>query len=63
MIGTSVHAVEEVALAQNLGATYLIAGHIFQTDCKADLKPRGISFYQKGTKRITYSRLSHWRHT
>ena len=47
MIGTSVHAVEEVALAQNLGATYLIAGHIFQTDCKADLKPRGISFYQK----------------
>ena len=47
MIGTSVHAVKEVALAQNLGATYLIAGHIFQTDCKADLKPRGISFYQK----------------
>lgn len=47
IIGTSVHAVEEVALAQQLGATYLIAGHIFQTDCKADLKPRGISFFKK----------------
>ncbi len=34
MIGTSVHAVEEVALAQNLGATYLIAGHIFKRTAK-----------------------------
>lgn len=47
MIGTSIHDVKEVALAQQLGATYLIAGHIFQTDCKADLNPRGISFLKK----------------
>lgn len=49
-IGTSIHAVKEVALAEKLGATYLIAGHIFQTDCKVGLAPRGISFLSKVMK-------------
>lgn len=26
------------------GADFLIAGHIFQTDCKKDLAPRGVKF-------------------
>ena len=25
-----------------LGATYVVAGHIFETDCKKGLEPRGI---------------------
>ena len=43
-IGASVHSVEEALEAQRLGATYLIAGHIYATDCKKDIKPPGISF-------------------
>ena len=30
----------------SLGADYLTAGHIFPTDCKKGLAPRGIDFLQ-----------------
>ena len=40
----SVHSVEEAREAERLGATFLIAGHIFQTDCKQGLDPRGLAF-------------------
>ena len=43
-IGTSVHSPEEAAEAQALGASYIIAGHIFPTDCKKGLPPRGIDY-------------------
>ncbi|MEL7564345.1 MAG: thiamine phosphate synthase [Dehalobacterium sp.] len=46
-LGVSVHSVAEAAEAQELGASYLIAGHIFPTDCKKDLPPRGLSFLQE----------------
>ncbi len=45
-IGASVHSVEEAQEAQNLGATCLMAGHIYETDCKKDLTPRGLSTLQ-----------------
>lgn len=44
LVGASVHTVEEAMEAQSMGATYLIAGHIFPTACKKDLQPRGLSF-------------------
>ena len=34
VIGTSVHSVEDAIKAEQLGATYMTAGHIFATDCK-----------------------------
>ncbi|RNC29062.1 MAG: Thiazole tautomerase [Candidatus Dichloromethanomonas elyunquensis] len=43
-IGTSVHSVHEAREAQELGASYVIAGHIFPTDCKKGVPPRGLSF-------------------
>lgn len=43
-VGASVHSVDEAVEAQSLGATYLVAGHIFSTDCKKDLDPRGLTF-------------------
>lgn len=43
-IGVSIHSVDEAIEAVNLGATYITAGHIFATDCKKDLPPRGLSF-------------------
>ena len=47
IIGTSVHSVEEAIEAQNLGATYISAGHIFATDCKKGVPPRGLDFLKK----------------
>ena len=40
VIGTSVHSVK----AKQLGTTYMTAGHIFATDCKKGLPPRGLDF-------------------
>ncbi|WP_293690835.1 thiamine phosphate synthase [uncultured Phascolarctobacterium sp.] len=45
-LSTSVHSAEEAIEAQALGATMLIAGHIYTTQCKADLAPRGLGFLQ-----------------
>ncbi|WP_319023188.1 thiamine phosphate synthase [Tepidibacter hydrothermalis] len=47
IIGVSIHSVEEAIQAQNLGANYIIAGHIFPTDCKKGLEPRGTDFIKK----------------
>ena len=43
-IGCSVHSVEDALEAQKLGATYLTAGHIYTTNCKKGLPPRGLKF-------------------
>lgn len=46
-IGASVHSVNEAKEAEKLGATYLIAGHIFLTDCKKGVPPKGLSFLKE----------------
>lgn len=51
-IGTSVHSTEQAKLAVNLGATYLTAGHIFETDCKKGLAPKGIDLLKDITSQI-----------
>ncbi|HHZ05722.1 MAG TPA: thiamine phosphate synthase [Clostridiales bacterium] len=43
-VGCSIHSLDEAILAQRLGASYITAGHIFQTDCKKNVTPRGLSF-------------------
>nr|WP_320146628.1 thiamine phosphate synthase [uncultured Anaeromusa sp.] len=43
-VGVSVHSVAEAAEAEHLGTAYLIAGHIYATDCKKGLQPRGLDF-------------------
>ena len=47
IIGASCHSIEELHEAQNLDCTYVTAGHIFTTDCKKDLEPRGINFLRE----------------
>lgn len=42
IIGVSVHSLEEAIAAEKQGADYLLLGHIFETDCKKGLPPRGI---------------------
>ena len=46
-IGCSVHSLEEAAEAERMGADYLTAGHIFLTDCKKGLPPRGLPFLEE----------------
>lgn len=46
-VGASVHSADEAKEAQSLGADYLIAGHIFTTDCKKGVPPRGIDFLRE----------------
>lgn len=43
-IGTSIHSVGQLREAEELGACYVAAGHIFTTDCKKGQAPRGIGF-------------------
>ncbi len=44
VLGTSCHSVEDAVEAEQLGCTYLIAGHIYATDCKRGLPERGLDF-------------------
>ena len=47
LVGTSIHSVDDAKKALALGADYLIAGHIFETGCKAGLPGRGLKFLEK----------------
>lgn len=42
--GCSIHSVEEAVEARNMGASYITAGHVYATDCKKGLAPRGLDF-------------------
>ena len=46
-IGVSIHSVEEAVAAAEQGADYLTAGHIFATDCKKGVPPRGLGFLRE----------------
>lgn len=46
-VGVSVHSEEEGKLAESMGASYLIAGHIFPTDCKKSMPHRGTGFLKQ----------------
>lgn len=43
-ISVSVHSLDEAIKCQSLGATRLITGHIFATDCKKNLAPKGLTY-------------------
>lgn len=46
-IGSSVHSPEEAKEAEQLGASYLTAGHVYATNCKKGLPPRGLEFLKE----------------
>ena len=52
-IGTSCHSAAEAEEAERLGCTYITAGHIFATDCKKGLEPRGLEFLKDVCERVT----------
>ena len=46
-IGTSVHSLDDLEKAISMGVTYVLAGHIYDTDCKKGLPGRGLEFLQE----------------
>ena len=52
-IGVSIHSLDEAKEVENLGASYVVAGHIFETDCKKDLEPRGLKFVEELSSILT----------
>ena len=45
-LGASVHAVDEAVRAVSFGASYLIAGNVYETSCKPGLAARGLPFLE-----------------
>ena len=52
-IGISIHSIDEGKEVEMLGATYVVAGHIFETDCKKGLEPRGLEFVEELSSILT----------
>ena len=46
-IGASVHSSEEAIQAWKAGADYVTAGHVFVTDCKKGVPPRGLDYIRE----------------
>ena len=53
LTGVSVHSAEEAEAAETYGAGYLIAGHIFETECKPGISPRGLEFLTRVCKQVS----------
>ena len=43
-LSTSCHSVDDALRAEKLGCRRIIAGHVYETDCKPGLEPRGLVF-------------------
>lgn len=51
-IGVSVHSVREALHAQALGASYVIFGHVYKTDCKKGMPPKGLNALREVCERM-----------
>ncbi len=45
--GASIHSLDELKEAVDLGVSYVTAGHVFLTDCKKGLPARGLDFLKE----------------
>ncbi len=53
VLGASCHSVSDALEAEQLGCTYITAGHVFATDCKKGVPPRGIDFLQSVCRSVS----------
>ena len=51
-LGASCHSAHDARRAKALGCTYILAGHIYDTDCKKGLPGRGLEFLRNVTKEV-----------
>ncbi|WP_191273993.1 thiazole tautomerase TenI [Neobacillus kokaensis] len=52
-IGCSVHSYEEARKSEQDGVDYVMYGHVFETNCKAGLAPRGLEELHKIKERLS----------
>lgn len=52
-IGVSIHSVKEAIEAEYIGVDYMIAGHVFETDCKPGIEARGLSYIKEICKEVS----------
>ncbi|MFR3499004.1 thiamine phosphate synthase [Paraclostridium bifermentans] len=52
IIGVSTHNIEEIIEVKKHLVSYLIFSHIYETKCKFDLKPKGISLLKKAQSEL-----------
>ncbi|WP_143316020.1 thiamine phosphate synthase [Clostridium sp. HBUAS56017] len=53
VVGVSIHSFEEAIEVDNRGASYMIYGHIFETDCKKGVLPRGLKEFKAICESVT----------
>ncbi|QQY80235.1 thiamine-phosphate pyrophosphorylase [Keratinibaculum paraultunense] len=53
VIGVSIHSIDEAIICEKKGANYVLAGHIFETNCKKGLPPKGLNFINELKKTIS----------
>ena len=52
-ISVSAHSVDEAMMAERLGATRVVVGHIFDTACKANTPARGLEFLENICSKVS----------
>ena len=52
-VGVSVHSLQQALSAQELGADYVVAGHIFDTPSHAPERGRGLNFLQEICEKLS----------
>lgn len=53
VLGASCHSADDARLAESLGCTYITFGHVFETDCKKGLEPRGLSMLEDVVRSVS----------
>ncbi len=53
LVGVSAHSREEAVFVEKHGMSYVTLGHIFATDCKKGLPPRGLAFLEEVCKSVS----------
>lgn len=53
IVGASCHTAEEAGIAEKKGCTYIVAGHVFDTECKKGVSGRGLTFIEKVRERVS----------
>ena len=61
MVGVSVHSAEEAVFAEQNGACYVTAGHVFPTDCKKRASGAWAWFFRTCLQKRFHSSLCYWR--
>ncbi|WP_138203007.1 thiamine phosphate synthase [Haloimpatiens lingqiaonensis] len=52
-VGVSVHSVEEAMICEEKGADYILVSHIYPTDCKKGLQPKGVNFIKEVRSKVS----------